>query len=160
LGKRFFLPLLAVEPRFVACPAFSLVNLYSHSADWRRPKLTMWSPFMAVLIFAAVVCFQLGSCRKYELQQDKLWFGEECWVRVLDRRKQAEMRWLQDPNQSIVDNLNNVRLEASRHFRNKKKEYLKAKIDELDTNSAIMKTETFVGASVILRRVTSLELIL
>jgi len=47
------------------------------------------------------------------------------------------MRWSQDPNQSIVDNLNNVRLEASRHFRNKKKEYLKAKIDELDTNSKI-----------------------
>ena len=70
------------------------------------------------------------------------------------------MRLLQDLNESIVDNLNNVRLEASRHFRNKKKEYLKAKIDELDTNSAIMKTETFVGASVILRRVTSLELIL
>jgi len=92
---------------------------------------------MAVLSFAAVVCFQLGSCSKYELQQNKPWFGEECWVRVLDRRKQTEMRWSQDPNQSIVDNLNNVRLEASRHFRNKKKEYLKAKIDELDTNSKI-----------------------
>jgi len=34
-------------------------------------------------------------------------------------------------NQSNVDNLNNVIHEASRHFRNKKKEYLKAKIDEL-----------------------------
>ena len=33
--------------------------------------------------------------------------------------------------------LNNVRHEASRHFRNKKKEYLKAKIDELVTNSKI-----------------------
>jgi hypothetical protein len=33
-----------------------------------------------------------------------------------------------------VDNLNNVRCEASRHFRNKKKEYLKAKINELETN--------------------------
>jgi len=41
------------------------------------------------------------------------------------------MKWLQDPNQSNVDNLNNVIREASRHFRNKKKEYLKAKIDEL-----------------------------
>jgi hypothetical protein len=115
---------------------------------------------MAVLIFAAVVCFQLGSCRKYELQQNKPWFGEECWVRVLDRRKQAEMRWLQDPNQSSVDNLNNVRLEASRHFRNKKKEYLKVKTDELHTNSKIMIFETCGGASVVLRRVTSPELIL
>jgi len=32
-----------------------------------------------------------------------------------------KMQWLQDPNQGKVDNLNNVRCEASRHFRNKKK---------------------------------------
>jgi hypothetical protein len=32
-------------------------------------------------------------------------------------------------------NLPNVRREASRHFRNKKKKYLKAKINELETNS-------------------------
>jgi hypothetical protein len=46
----------------------------------------------------------------------------------LDQRKQAKMQWLQHPNQSNIDNLNNVRCEARRHFRNKKKEYLKAKI--------------------------------
>jgi len=34
-----------------------------------------------------------------------------------------------------VDNLNNVRLEVGRHFRKKNKEYLKAKIDEVETNS-------------------------
>jgi len=45
------------------------------------------------------------------------------------------MQWLQDPNQRSVDNLNTVRSEASRHCRNKIKEYLKAKIDE--TNSKI-----------------------
>jgi hypothetical protein len=45
------------------------------------------------------------------------------------------MQWLQDPNQSNVDNLNNVRREASRHFRNKLKECLKAKINDLETNS-------------------------
>jgi hypothetical protein len=33
------------------------------------------------------------------------------------------------------NNLNNVRLEASRYFRNKKMEYLKDKINELATNS-------------------------
>jgi hypothetical protein len=43
------------------------------------------------------------------------------------------MQWLQDPSQGNVDNLNNVRREASRHFRNKKKEYLQAKIEELQT---------------------------
>ena len=47
------------------------------------------------------------------------------------------MHWLQDPSQNCVDNLNNVRREGSRHFRNKKKEYLKAKIEELETHSKI-----------------------
>ena len=47
------------------------------------------------------------------------------------------MQWLQDPNQTNVDNLNNVRHEGGRHFRNKGKEYLKAKIDELKTTSKI-----------------------
>ena len=46
------------------------------------------------------------------------------------------MQWVQDPNQSTVDNINNVRCEPSRHFWNKNK-YLKAKIDELDINSKI-----------------------
>jgi hypothetical protein len=40
-----------------------------------------------------------------------------------------------NPNQSNLDNLNNARHEASRHFSNKKREYLKAKINELETNS-------------------------
>jgi len=47
------------------------------------------------------------------------------------------MHWVQDPSQSNVDDLNNIRREASRHFRNKKKAYLKAKIDELKTNCKI-----------------------
>jgi hypothetical protein len=45
------------------------------------------------------------------------------------------MQWLQDPNQTNVDNLNNARREAGRHFRNKKREYLKTEINELETNS-------------------------
>jgi len=47
------------------------------------------------------------------------------------------MQCIQDPNQSKVDNLNNVRREVSRNFRNKKKAYLRAKIKELETNSKI-----------------------
>jgi len=47
------------------------------------------------------------------------------------------MQWIQDPSRSNVDNLNNVRRDASRHFRNKKKAYLKDKIEELETNSKI-----------------------
>jgi hypothetical protein len=35
----------------------------------------------------------------------------------------------------VGDNLNNVRRETSRHFRNRKREYLKGKINELATSS-------------------------
>ena len=41
------------------------------------------------------------------------------------------------PNHANANNVNNVRRDASRHFRNKRKEYRKAKIDELETNSKI-----------------------
>jgi len=47
------------------------------------------------------------------------------------------MQWTQDPSRSNIDNLNNARCDASRHFRNKKKAYLRAKIEELETNSKI-----------------------
>ena len=40
-------------------------------------------------------------------------------------------------NPSNVDNLNNVIREDNRYFRNKKKEYLKVKIYEPETNSKI-----------------------
>jgi len=38
------------------------------------------------------------------------------------------MHWLKDKNQSSADNLNSVRHEAIRHYRNNKAEYLKVKI--------------------------------
>jgi len=47
------------------------------------------------------------------------------------------MQWIHDPSQSNEDNLDNVRRDASRRFRNKKKVYLKAKIEELETNGKI-----------------------
>ena len=65
------------------------------------------------------------------MKQHKPWLDEE-YLGFLDQRKQAKMQWLQDPNQGNEDNLNNARHEASRHFRKKKKEYLKANIGELE----------------------------
>jgi len=55
----------------------------------------------------------------------------------LDKRKRAKMQWIQDPSQSNVDILNNVRREVSRHFRDKNKAYMRVKIKELETNSKI-----------------------
>jgi hypothetical protein len=45
------------------------------------------------------------------------------------------LQWLQDPNEINGDNLNNVRREANLYFRNKNREYLKDKLNELATNS-------------------------
>jgi len=47
------------------------------------------------------------------------------------------MQWVQDPSQSNVDNLNTVRHDASKHFRNTKKAYLKVEIEERENNSKI-----------------------
>jgi len=71
-----------------------------------------------------------------ELKWHKPWFDEEC-LGFLDQKKQAKMQWMHDPSQSNLDNMNNVRHDASRHFRNKKDAYLKAKIEDLKNNSKI-----------------------
>jgi len=68
------------------------------------------------------------------------------------------MQWVQDSNQSNVDNLNNVRPEASTHFRNKKNIW-KLKLINLKLTVRSKISENCIGASMILRRVTSLELI-
>ena len=47
------------------------------------------------------------------------------------------MRWVQDTSQSNVNNLNNVRCEATVHSRKKNKAYLRAKVEELETNIKI-----------------------
>jgi hypothetical protein len=70
----------------------------------------------------------------YELKKHKPWFDGGC-TKLLYHWKQAKLQWLQDPSEISADNLNNIGREASRHFRNKKREYLKDKTDELSTNS-------------------------
>jgi hypothetical protein len=66
------------------------------------------------------------SLAYYGFKKRKPWFDEGCSA-LLDQRKQAKLQWLQDPSE--------VNRERSRHFRNKKREYLKDKIYELATNS-------------------------
>jgi hypothetical protein len=73
------------------------------------------------------------SVRYYEVKKHKPWFNEDC-SKLSDQRKRVKLQWLQDPSDIDGDNLNNIRYETSRHFRNKKGEYPKDKIDELATN--------------------------
>jgi hypothetical protein len=54
----------------------------------------------------------------YELKEHEPCFDEEC-LGLLDQRKHVKMQWLQDPNQSNVDNASIVSRKASRHFKKK-----------------------------------------
>jgi uncharacterized UBP type Zn finger protein len=56
-----------------------------------------------------------------------------------------EVKGMRDPNQINGDNMNNARRETGRNFRSKKREYLKQKINELETNRT-RKSETYIGA--------------
>jgi hypothetical protein len=58
------------------------------------------------------------SLRLHERKQHKPRFDADC-AEFLDKRTEAKIQWLQNPNQSNGDNLNNVRREASRYFRKK-----------------------------------------
>ena len=44
------------------------------------------------------------SLELQKLKHHKPWFDEEC-LGFLDQTKQAKMQWVQDPNQSNVDNI-------------------------------------------------------
>jgi hypothetical protein len=68
----------------------------------------------------------------FELKKNRPWFDARC-SKLLDQRKEAKLQWLQYSSEINGDNLNNVRREASRHFRTKKREYLKDRINELAT---------------------------
>ena len=64
------------------------------------------------------------------------------------------MRWVRDPSQSNIDNLNNIKRETSGTFRNTKKIYSKDKIEELILTLKLKILGTCIGASVTSRRLT------
>jgi uncharacterized protein YaaR (DUF327 family) len=55
-------------------------------------------------------------------------------LKITKQWKQAKLQWLQDPSEINGDNLNTARCKTSKYFRNKKREYLKDKINELARN--------------------------
>ncbi|KAJ4452083.1 hypothetical protein ANN_03599 [Periplaneta americana] len=58
----------------------------------------------------------------YETKKKKPWFDEDCCM-VVERRKQAKLKFLQDPVEEKRDNYFNERREASRTLRNKKRAF-------------------------------------
>jgi hypothetical protein len=56
-------------------------------------------------------------------------------LKIINSKNQAKLQWLQNPSEINKDNFNCIRRGASRHFRNKKREHLKEKINKLATYS-------------------------
>jgi hypothetical protein len=56
-------------------------------------------------------------------------------LKISRSKEQAKLQWSQHPSQINGGNLNNTRCEGSGHLRNKKREYLKDKNNELAVNS-------------------------
>jgi hypothetical protein len=80
----------------------------------------------------------------YELKQQKPWF-DKGFSNLLDQEKQANLQWLQDPGEINGDNLNNVRHESSRQFRNKKRECLNDKLMSLQRTVRTRTSQTCIG---------------
>jgi hypothetical protein len=70
----------------------------------------------------------------HKLKHNKPWFDDEC-SKLIDQQKQAKLQWLQNSSQMNGHNLEHLRRETSRTFRNKRREYLKGKINEIETNN-------------------------
>jgi hypothetical protein len=79
-------------------------------------------------------------------------------LKLLDQGKQAKLQRLQDPSEINGDNLNNIRHEASRYFRNKKREYLKDKINELERTVRKRTSDTCIEEYISLRGATNQEI--
>jgi hypothetical protein len=99
----------------------------------------------------------IESLGLHELKQKEPWYGEEC-LGFLDQTKQPKMQWIQDPIQSNADNLNYVKHEVSRHYRNKIKVYMELKLRNLKLTVRPKTFGTCIGASMTLRG-TSLDVI-
>jgi hypothetical protein len=69
------------------------------------------------------------------------------------------VQWLQDPKQSNADNLNSASREARRHIRNKNNEYLKAKINDLESNSKTKNIKVLYRGINGFKRVTNPEIL-
>jgi hypothetical protein len=65
------------------------------------------------------------------LKRNKSWFDDECskLIDLIDLK--PKLQWLQNPSQMNRNNLQNLRLEISRTFRKKNREYLKEKLMSL-----------------------------
>jgi hypothetical protein len=111
LGKRFYPQKLAITLPTSSCRSVGIVRSWTQTMEFSfsfREKIR-----------ENIKISNKESLGYFEFKKHKPWFNEGC-SKLLDQRKDAKLQWLQDPNEVNGDNLNNIRCEASRHFRNKR----------------------------------------
>ncbi|PSN44834.1 hypothetical protein C0J52_16203 [Blattella germanica] len=67
-------------------------------------------------------------------RQSRKWFEDEC-ADMVNKRKLAKMNWMREPNEQNSEQLCSIRLETTIFLKNKKREYLKEKINDLEINA-------------------------
>jgi DNA repair ATPase RecN len=77
---------------------------------------------------------RLSEFQPNELKKHKPWFHEGYSLSII-AKETSQIAMIAGSMQNKWDNLNNVRHEDSRHFRNKRFQYLKDKMNELAMNS-------------------------
>ena len=56
---------------------------------------------------------------------------QEC-SELANKRKQAKLLWLQNPNDQIAEDLTDIRCDTCRTFKKRKHDYMKAKVNKLE----------------------------
>jgi hypothetical protein len=82
-------------------------------------------------------CIQASAEEKVgvlETHRNKPWFNEEC-SELANKRKQAKLLWLQNPDDQTAEDFSNVRCGTCRTFMKKKHDYVQAKVNKLEENS-------------------------
>ncbi|PSN40818.1 hypothetical protein C0J52_15311 [Blattella germanica] len=71
------------------------------------------------------------SVGHFKKRQSRKWFDDEC-VDMVHKRKLAKMNWMREPNEQNSEQLCSIRRKTTRFIKNKKREYLKEKINYLE----------------------------
>ncbi|KAJ4446470.1 hypothetical protein ANN_13166 [Periplaneta americana] len=103
-----------------------------HHAESDNAKIRNWRRQTVYYAATPLIC---NSVYQAVTKKKKRWFDEDCYMEV-ERRKQPKLKFLQDPVEANRDNnYFNKRREANRTLRNKKRDYSKEKLNEVETNS-------------------------
>ena len=70
----------------------------------------------------------------FETHRNKHWFNQKC-PELANKRKQANLLWLENPKDQTAEDLTNIRRDTCRTFKKKKCEYMKAIVNDLEENS-------------------------